>query len=128
LRIWSASWLDAPLHTLPSIALLQDVPAIVLEADDVDMSVWAVLCSDTTLRTIAKLHRQRKYVRAFVGLDQPVLLTESSTPSGALPLNHPAAALLFASWQVSCRPRAKAESGRQGTAWVRGGGVACLPA
>jgi hypothetical protein len=40
---------------------------VVLEADDVDMTVWAVLCSDTTLRTIAKLHRQRKYVRGKRG-------------------------------------------------------------
>jgi hypothetical protein len=42
-------------------APFEDVPEMVLSADDVDLRVWAVMTSDDTLRTIARLHRERKY-------------------------------------------------------------------
>lgn len=39
--------------------VFDDVPDLVLEADDVNMSVWAVLCTDDTLRRIASIHSGR---------------------------------------------------------------------
>jgi hypothetical protein len=39
--------------------VFDDVPDLVLEADDVNMSVWAVLCTDDTLRRIASIHSDR---------------------------------------------------------------------
>lgn len=39
--------------------VFDDVPELVLSADDVDMKVWAVLATDDTLRRIATLHNER---------------------------------------------------------------------
>ena len=49
------------MHKVVEKAVFDDVPAVVLEAPDIDMKVWAVLTTDNTLRTIAKLHRERKF-------------------------------------------------------------------
>lgn len=39
--------------------VFDDVPQLVLEADDVDLKVWAVLATDDTLRTVADLHAEK---------------------------------------------------------------------
>ena len=56
-----AGYRCSPMHKVVEKAVFEDVPAVVLQADDVDMKVWAVLCSDNTMRMIGKLHRERKY-------------------------------------------------------------------
>ena len=49
------------MHSIVEKAVFDDVPAVILEAEDVDMRVWAVLTTDNTLRTVGKLHRERKF-------------------------------------------------------------------